>query len=684
MASSPTSGPVSYRTGRFGASCVMQVVRNSRSQPRGHLKIAMAELGTARAAIDEGDWDRALTLLVEIPDSDLDVDDLELLAVAAYWTGQGDVCIDARERAFALHLDSGDVVRAGEVATALAESNFHQLKEAIGNSWLGRAEELLAEAPDSVEAGWLARMKGVIAFEANGDPESALTWIDLATEIADRHGNVDLRAITVQDRGRMLVATGQVEEGLSLMETVMTMALAGELAPIVAGKVYCNMIDICDQLGDYRRANEWSEAAERWCEQSGHQSGFPGVCRIKRAKITRLHGKWDQAEAEAQQACAELRDFLDFVGRGHEEIGTIRLHRGDHRGAEEAYQRALELGREPQPGMALLRLRVGDVDAAKSLIARALDGDLNPLEVAGLLPAQVEIELAAGDLTGARRAADQLATIATEYGTEALAGAAAYADGTVLAAEGDLVAAVNRLRASWESWRDCELPYEGAITRIALSQVYFEQEEVGLAQLEAKAARNTLSSLGAAGALAEIDRLLVNLEGGRLDRPVTSAWLFSDIVDSTALIQVVGDETWTSILRWHDRELRTLFAEHGGVEIDHAGDGFFVAFGDPAFAIACAIAIQETVRRHRVENGYPAQVRIGVHAGRAIDSGQSHTGREVHRAARIAGAAVGGEILVSVSAAESAPSSANYGEPRNLTAKGFSDPFQVVSVLPVG
>ncbi|MEE8497260.1 MAG: hypothetical protein V3S62_01865, partial [Acidimicrobiia bacterium] len=199
----------------------------------------MAELGTARSAIDEGDWDRALTLLVEIPDADLDVDDLESLALAAFWTGQVDVCMNARERAFALHLESGAVARAGEVATALAEANFHYLKESIGNSWLARAEDLLAEVPNSVEAGWLARMKGVIAFEANGDPESALTWIDLAIEIADRHGDVDLRAITVQDRGRMLVATGQVEEGLSLMETVMTMALAGELDPIVAGKVYC-------------------------------------------------------------------------------------------------------------------------------------------------------------------------------------------------------------------------------------------------------------------------------------------------------------------------------------------------------------------------------------------------------------------------------------------------------------
>jgi class 3 adenylate cyclase len=254
----------------------------------------------------------------------------------------------------------------------------------------------------------------------------------------------------------------------------------------------------------------------------------------------------------------------------------------------------------------------------------------------------------------------------------------------VLAAEGDLVAAEDRLQTAWRSWHDCELPYEEATTRLALSQVYLEQGKRGLAQLEAKAARNTLSSLGAEGALANIDRLLARLQGDSIDRAITSAWLFSDIVDSTALIQVIGDETWASVLRWHDRALRSLFTDHGGVEIDHTGDGFFVAFDDCASAIACSVAIQETVRRHRTENGYPVQVRIGVHAGEAIDSGESHRGREVHRAARIATAAGAGEILVSVSAAENAPSSASYSEPRDLVAKGFAEPLHVVSVLPVG
>jgi len=650
---------------------------------RGNLT-AMTDLTTARAAIDDSNWERAVALLTEIPDADLDVDDLEALAVAAFWVGRGDVCIDARERAFSRHVESGAFERAGEVAAALAEANFHQLKDSIGRSWLARADELLADAPDSVEAGWLARMKGVLAFEERGDAESGMTWVDLAVEIANRHGDVDLRAIATQDRGRMLVATGEVQDGLALMETVMTMALAGELDPIVAGKAYCNMIDICDQLADYRRAGEWSEAAHRWCEQSGHQSGFPGVCRIKRAKITRLRGQWAEAESEAQTACDELRYFMDFVGRGHEEIGTIRLHRGDHTGAEESYRQAHQLGREPQPGLALLRLRTGDVDTAKSLIARALTRDLNPLEVAGLLPAKVEIDLVAGDLVGARSTADELSAIASEYGTEALAGAATHANGTVLAAEGDLVAAEAQLQTSCRAWRDCELPYEEATTRLALSQVYLEQGNGGLAKIEAKAARETFESLGAAAAIADADRVLVNLQEGSVHRVITAAWLFSDIVDSTALIQVIGDETWASVLRWHDAALRALFTKHGGEEIDHAGDGFFIAFNDSASAISCSVAIQETVRRHRAENGYPAQVRIGVHAGSAIDSGESHRGREVHLGARIAAAAGADEILVSVSAAEAAPASAHYGEPRDLVAKGFAKPLQVVSVLPAG
>jgi len=124
-------------------------------------------------------------------------------------------------------------------------------------------------------------------------------------------------------------------------------------------------------------------------------------------------------------------------------------------------------------------------------------------------------------------------------------------------------------------------------------------------------------------------------------------FMFTDIVGSTALIEAIGDVAWADLRAWHDAALRRLFDAHGGVEVDHAGDGFFVAFASAAPAVACAVAIQRALADHRRAAGFAPAVRIGVHHGEATRTGTGWTGREVHVAARLAARAVAGEILAS-------------------------------------
>src|SRR6185436_2723614 len=91
---------------------------------------------------------------------------------------------------------------------------------------------------------------------------------------------------------------------------------------------------------------------------------------------------------------------------------------------------------------------------------------------------------------------------------------------------------------------------------------------------------------------------------GRAEERVTKTFMFTDIVTSTDLVGLIGDEAWGELLRWHDRELRAAFARHGGEEANHTGDGFFVAFSDAANAIECAVDIQRSLARHRREHGF--------------------------------------------------------------------------------
>src|SRR6185295_1521864 len=134
--------------------------------------------------------------------------------------------------------------------------------------------------------------------------------------------------------------------------------------------------------------------------------GYPGICRVHRAELKMLRGSWAEAEQEARQACEELEKFgiMDAVGYAQYAVGEIRLRIGDLEGAAAAFERAYEFGHDGQPGMALLQLERGEVAEAQKSIARALTaatgtGALSDRATRGrLLPAQVEISLAAGDL----------------------------------------------------------------------------------------------------------------------------------------------------------------------------------------------------------------------------------------------------------------------------------------------
>jgi class 3 adenylate cyclase len=143
--------------------------------------------------------------------------------------------------------------------------------------------------------------------------------------------------------------------------------------------------------------------------------------------------------------------------------------------------------------------------------------------------------------------------------------------------------------------------------------------------------------------------------------------MFTDIVTSTDLIGLVGDDAWAELLAWHNRELRSSFASHRGVEAKSTGDGFFVAFEKAADAIECAVDIQRRLARHRREHGFAPDVRIGLHMADAT--------------ARIESAASGQEILVSTDALEAAGRSRfKVSEPRALTLKGVREPVEVRAV----
>jgi class 3 adenylate cyclase len=474
-------------------------------------------------------------------------------------------------------------------------------------------------------------------------------------------------------------------DGLALIDEATAVALAGDAGLRSASDVYCVTIATCRSFGDFRRAGEWTERADRWMSQHS-LGGYSGVCRVHRAELKRLRGDWNAAETEALDACAELERYqmFDAVGQAHYEIGEVRLHMGDQEGAEAAFNKAYEFGVDPQPGMALLLVERGKVEEAAKALERSLNAMANGSQVLTrtlLLPAQVEVALLRDDVATAKTGIEELDRLATEFERPAFAAMTSAARGQLALYEHDYAGAIAHLSSAWRSWNEIGFPFEAARARTLLGQAHLASGDVDLARMELGAARSVFERLGARPALRDVEATLTSLDAGRAGERVTKTFLFTDIVTSTDLIGVIGDERWESLLAWHDRTLRAAFMEHNGVEVNHTGDGFFVSFDHAGDAIEAALTIQRRLADHRREHGFAPSVRIGVHSDEATRDGADYRGRGVHLASRVASAAEADEIVVSAEALATVTGLRHpVSGPRSVELKGIEGPVQIHTV----
>jgi tetratricopeptide (TPR) repeat protein len=373
---------------------------------------------------------------------------------------------------------------------------------AVAGGWLARAERLLVDRPEGIAHGYVALARGMTGLDV-GELDVAKREFGRAHELATRFGDRDLGAMALVFEGTVLVASGEVSDGLALLDEATASALSGELQPLATGTVYCVTVHSCQTLGDCRRAAEWTDAANRWCDRLD-LSGFPW--RLSHPP-RRDHASAGPVAAGGGAGAPGLRGAarLQPLRHGRRVLRDCRDPpcRGDFAAAEGAYRKANELGHDPQPGLALLRLAQGKVEAASTAIRRVLaDEKLDPLSRARRLPAQVEIALAASEIRRAREAVQELERIADAFGidgqrTPALAGAVELAQGQIWLAERDWEGAAAALRAARETWDRIGAPYETAQARMLLGLAYRGESDEDGAREELTAARATFERLGA-------------------------------------------------------------------------------------------------------------------------------------------------------------------------------------------
>lgn len=648
-----------------------------------------------REAVRQHHWSEALADFEEAASlGELTPDDLWLWADARWWSGQPDEAVDLMERAFAGFEREGRHVDAASIGARLAYTALRRLNASVGMGWIARVERLLEDQSESVAHGWLKILHTARALMFENDLANAVPLADQAIELGRRFASPGVEALALSFKGSALIHLGEWRQGIALMDEATAVATSEGTDPRAACDVYCNTIAVCHNLGDYRRAGEWTERAERWM-QTNSLGGYTGICQVHRAELKRLRGSWTEAEQEARLACTELERFhiLDGVGYANYEIGEVRRRMGDLAGAEQAFRRAYEYGHDAQPGISLLLMDQGDLHKAAASIDAAVErlritasgsssGD--KLALARLLPAQVEIALLADDVATARSALTELQTLIEGYEGPSWEATALTCEGALLLHEGRPGEAVTALERARRIWQDIGLPYEGAQVRVLLGKARLALGDQGGADLEFRSAASTFSQLGASNELRRLrlvggDAVVGVTTGGR--ERVTKVFMFTDIVTSTDLIGLIGDAAWENLLRWHDRALRLAISQHGGEEVRHTGDGFFVAFDEPRASLDCAVAIQRMLEQHRREHGFSPVVRIGLHLAEATKEGADYSGQGVHAAARVGALAEREEILVSdplLQAVGTIPYTPSDG--RQVSLKGITEPMTVHSI----
>jgi tetratricopeptide (TPR) repeat protein len=469
--------------------------------------------GTARReqahdAASRGDWPVAYDLLVRADAEErLGADDLALLGEAAYASGHLEATVGAWERVHAAGLAAGDPLAAAAGAVRVA---IHLLIDtglmAPIRGWTKRTERLLEGMDETPVHAWLAMVRTYERF-LSGDYENARTWATRAIDLGSRLGVPAPAAFGRMADARIHIYEGHVEEGLALLDEAAVTVVSGELDQMAVGMLYCELLCALQGLAQSDRAEQWTEAYERW--RSAHGVGsLGGRCRIHRAELLRQRGDCADAETEARRACDELRPYLRLeYGWPLTELGNIRLRLGHLEGAEEAFVAAHEIGWEPQPGLALLLLAKGDAAAAARSIRDALDHPLNvpskevppntDLRRAPLLEAQVEIAIATGVVELARSAAGELDDIASTFASKAIDASAALSRARVHLVDGDTISARREFDRSRLLWSEVPAPYEAAIARVGLAEAYRAEGNEDRALMELRAARSTFERVGA-------------------------------------------------------------------------------------------------------------------------------------------------------------------------------------------
>ena len=468
------------------------------------------DLHRAREAYERREWVAAYRTLSDLDDTHLQADDFAALGVTAFLLGHRNDCIQALQRAYQAELAEDDSLGALRAAYWLALTLWQGGELAISNGWLARGERLLDRVDeDVVERGYLLE-RATFGHIAKGEFAEAIAAAPQVTEYGRRFSDPDLTAMGLHMEGRLRIFSGQVADGLHLLDEAMVWVLAGEVSPILSGVIYCSCVEACQQVSDFGRMGEWTHALTMWCDSQPGLVAFTGQCAVHRGQLMRLHGAYRDAISELEHAARRYAAAggSPAVGQAHYERGEALRVRGEYDAAEAAYTAAAEYDHPAQPGRALLWLARGRPDAASAAIHRVVAEVHDPVHRSQMLPPAVDVLVEVGEIEDAASLADQLCGLGSNFGCSALQAAGEYARASVALAQAEGEDALAAARSGANAWGRLSAPYEMARCRVLIGRALRLLGDAESAVADLAAARRTFASLGAAPAEHDVAVLL--------------------------------------------------------------------------------------------------------------------------------------------------------------------------------
>lgn len=499
-------------------------------------------LRRARDACDARNWQAAFELLAEADrHGGLEPTGLELLAECARWLGHNEDIIDPLERAHAKYVADGDKRAAVRTALGLCHANDDAGRRELMAAWWERAGELIAQVPEGPEHALHAWYQNR-ACGALGDLDGQEQNAERALELARRYGDRNVEALALIDLAHVAAVRGENAHTFERIKQATSLALGGEIDIFATGMVFCNAIWACRCRGEWQRAQEWTESSTRWVTRQQVEY-FPGMCRVHRAEVLRVHGELAAAEKECEAATRIVTQAMPaYANFPWAELGEVRRRRGDLSGAMTAFQQSLSLGWDPQPGLALLLLDQGEIHSAHSAIELAFHEPRPTMmreDRANLLSARAKIALAAGATAIAESAVAELETLAARNATSWDTATAAHARGMFELAANNATRASESLARARRIWGEVDAPYELAMTCVLLGQAITAEGDRRRGRLELDVARGIFARISAKLECERTDAVLRSLAG---DVPAPTA-LTHPASPARARIEREGD-TW--------------------------------------------------------------------------------------------------------------------------------------------